>query len=163
MNEAIKFNTIRYKPILLSEMLKRSLYDTSYVGELEYFDNPVHFQNKVRLNLDKKERLSFLNNFTTMVVEAIFTLFFYTHDHLSSRTYNDAIIADLEVIEDGFVEIFLELDHISFYKSKLHVIEKSIFILQRLTQLGGARAVLKNNALDLMINIKFFMKYFEAL
>ncbi|MDP1574040.1 MAG: hypothetical protein Q8L78_03780 [Coxiellaceae bacterium] len=161
MDITIKFDSAHYKPILLSDLLKLALKNFSYSGNMECFDDPIFFKEAVRFSFLREKRTLFLSKFIPVLVDAILTILFYTYEHLSSRKYNGFAIAELAVIEDIFLEIILMLDKIIFYENKIQVMEQCVFILKQLGQLGGARAILKNNAIELMTSLKFLIKYLE--
>ena len=157
----IKFDSLQYKPILLSAILKSILNSSSNLSGFECLDDPVFFKESDQLIFLKNSKSIFIKQFNEEIVKSTRIMLFYTHEHLLSRKYNDFIIAELEIIENEFLEIMLMLDSISFSKNKIYVIEQCVFILHKIGKLGGARAILNNNAIQLMISLKFFVKYLE--
>jgi hypothetical protein len=104
----------------------------------------------------------------SQLTDACNTIFKYTYDHLSKRDYQGCKIAKIASVEDTFLEVALLLEQVSFFYLIESIEECFLYlsniycILHALARLGGARAVLSGNAIELMTTVKFYMKSLEA-
>ncbi len=122
----------------------------NYYHELSYSDIYVQFVKKIILN----------------VSDVFNSIFNYTYKHLSKRHYDHKIISSIESVQNQFINCAIlfektrnllssniQLSQIQFIISKL------LDALNILSKLGGARAVLKNNVIELMFHLKMFEKF----
>lgn len=98
--------------------------------------------------------------------EACKKIFLYTHEHLSNRDYDGEPLIKIESIQMQLSVIIMLFENIAVLLNRncdfiqcMHLIDQMIECLTTLSKLGGARAILKNNAVELMFHLKIFQKY----
>lgn len=100
------------------------------------------------------------------IYKAIESIFIYTYSHLEKRQYNHQSITQIEAVQFEFSDIFILVERMRHFISPDLNMEDSVFamtvfidILDKLSKLGGARSVIKGNAIELMFYIKLFQKF----
>lgn len=115
------------------------------------------------------EYLNFLSSLLSQIYSATENVFQYTYDHLSHRKYSGKEIHTIDAVNSEFIEVLMLFDQLMCASTSKNSIQEisaklSLFIsiFTKLARLGGARAVLKNNALDLLFYLKVFQKFIEG-
>lgn len=110
----------------------------------------------------------FIKNIIFLVFKISNVIFEYTYDHLSHRRYANRAISTIDSVKSEFLEVTLKLDQLSTFISSVETIETASYVLNELvdimttlSRLGGARALLKNNAIEIAYNLRFFIKFIE--
>ncbi|EKD92258.1 MAG: hypothetical protein ACD_29C00097G0006 [uncultured bacterium] len=122
--------------------------------------------NKTFSTSQSHSYILFLNKIITSVYDACQIIFTYTYEHLAQRLYNDLSITQIESVQLQFVDTHILFERIHCLLSAELSIEQSIFVISLLIQalnylakLAGARAILKNNAVELIFYLKIFQKF----
>jgi hypothetical protein len=112
--------------------------------------------------------IKFIATIIFHVFEACKTILLYTKEHLSNRQYDKKTIATLDIVQIQLAETTILLSQINTmiplitHSDQCHfIIEKMISALSFLSRLGGARAILKNNAIELMFYLKVFDRFIQ--
>lgn len=110
--------------------------------------------------------LKFINQIIFSVYDACLKMFIYAYEHLSARQYDNQSLLKIETIQSQFSEIYTLLETIKCFVSGLnnketinYLISLLLDILLKIAKLCGARAVLKNNALELLFHLKLFQRF----
>src|SRR3990167_3461458 len=108
--------------------------------------------------------LEIMRKLITLASNTLSTMIAYTQKHLSRRHYDGLPLFQLDVIQNDFADIVLQKEFLSVislgtHSSILLALDTILKILNQLAKLSGARAVLKNNVLNLMFHL-FFLKKF---
>lgn len=108
----------------------------------------------------------FINKIIGNAFDAFQTIFSYTYEHLTKRQYNNQVITQMESVQLQFVDIHILFERIRFLLSNELSIEQCVFAislliqaLDHLAKLAGARAILKNNVVELIFYLKIFQKF----
>ena len=147
-----QYDSDYYKPILFNDLFQSA--------KMKYSPGSHHM-----LSLCKTEK--FLTILIPECITACDTIFRYTYQHLSNRTYGKIPLTQIDSVQSQFADHVSDMKvlcAIAINRSTLPILlQKMIVILQRLSLLGGARAVLVNNSLQLFTDIQLFKKFSEIL
>lgn len=110
----------------------------------------------------------FISDILEFAIKTAKTIFSYTYTHLSNRQYGEKTITQIETVQNQFSKVVILFESINLTKNGDQSIEQRNFlflslfeILKTLSQLGGARAVLKNNAVDFMCHLKLLARFVD--
>lgn len=113
--------------------------------------------------------LKFINQIVCDVYDVCLKMFIYTYEHLGNRQYNNQSMQKIATIQCQFSETYCILESVKCVlsdcnsKEKVHcIIEDLLAILNQIARLGGARAILKNNAIELMFHLKLFQQFISS-
>ncbi len=116
-----------------------------------------------------KKYIYFLTHTIKNLYQYTQTIFLYTHEHLSKRKYGNIPISQIEIVQCDFTDIIIAFKKIESSINTIVTVDDIIYLINillevliHLSKLSGARAVLKNNVIDLIFHVQFFKKYLKA-
>lgn len=140
---------------------------------LSFLNEAGMFLSQLTVDVTNKNKSNLYEVFINKIVANIFIackkIAVYTHEHLSNRYYENKRIVNLDVVQSHFsdcmiilsrveqlIKLSIKTDQISFLLKQL------MNLLVILSRLAGARAVLKNNAIEFLFFIRLFEKFIEV-
>lgn len=147
---------------ILSSDIKQVFIDVFNVTEISFY------QIKYKKFSEEKS-----NQYIKFILEVLNTVFkvtknitVYTYEHLSERCHENKLLSKIELVQSHFSDIFILLSKIQCLILRTKNTDEAIFIiikilkaLKILSKLSGARAVLKNNVIELIFYLKLFQKF----
>ncbi|MCX7120549.1 MAG: hypothetical protein NTZ67_02040 [Gammaproteobacteria bacterium] len=109
-------------------------------------------------------------DFIFKIIQAIYKscleIYRYTRQHLENRYYDNKSIFKIEIVQSKFSDMIIILNRVSFLidsnrnkDSVNFILSQLIDVLIILSRLAGARAVLKDNAIDFLFHVRLFQKF----
>lgn len=128
----------------------------------------VNSNAKIISNIASPSMKDFINALLHYSIEAAKTIFSYTYSHLSNRQYGEKNILQIETVQNQFANLVVVFEGINSTLCSNEAVEKSGFmfsqlieIFKELSRLGGARAVLKDNAIDYLCHLKLLLQFID--